>query len=118
MAARHMLVKNLTSHDLMPMLQEWLSEKGYEINTVANRIDAVMSGATLKMIFEDYGKNCTVIMSGMSDHIQMVVSYLSEISKLGYTTAPCEYCGVVFSTEVEKCPNCGAYRKMRRTDKI
>jgi len=113
-----MLVKNLTSRDLMPMLQEWFSEKGYEINTVANRIDVVISGATLKIIFEDSGKNCTVIMSGMPHHVQKVVSYLSEISKFGCTTAPCEYCGAVFSTEAEKCPNCGAYRKMRRTDKI
>jgi hypothetical protein len=37
----------------MPLLQEWFSEKEYEINTVANRIDAVISGATLKMIFEE-----------------------------------------------------------------
>jgi hypothetical protein len=117
MSARHIFVRNLTSYDLMPMLQDWFSEKGYEINTVANRLDATVNGVTLKMIFEDSGKNCTVIISGMPDYIQKVVSYLSEISKLGYTTTPCEYCGVAFSTEAEKCPNCGAYRKMGKINK-
>jgi rubrerythrin len=118
MSARHMFIRNLASSDLMPMLQEWFSEQGYEVNTVANRIDAVMSGTTLKILFEDYGKGCTVIMSGTQEHIQKVVSYLSEISRFGHTSTPCEYCGVAFSIEEEKCPHCGAYRKTSKSNRI
>jgi len=106
-------VKSLSFNDLMPMLINWFSEQGYEVNTVANRIDATIRGVTLKILLEDFGKGCTVNISGASEYIEKVMSYISEISELGYETAPCEYCGVLFSKERTKCPNCGAPRKSK-----
>jgi hypothetical protein len=115
MSSKLVFVKGLSSVDLIPTLQEWFSNHGYEVYTVANRIDAVMSSVTLKILLEDYGKGCTVNISGPVDHVRGVISYLSEISKFGHSTTQCEYCGVAFSTEQEKCPNCGAFRRLRRT---
>jgi len=114
MSARHVFVKNLSLSVLMPTLMNWFSEQGYEVNTVANRIDAMIGGATLKILLEDFGKGCIVIISGTPQHIEKVVSYISEISELGYETAPCKYCGVLFSKEKTQCPNCGAPRKSKK----
>jgi rRNA maturation endonuclease Nob1 len=102
----------------MPVMLEWLSEQGYEVNTVANRIDAEMDGVTAKIIFEDYAKGCTVNMSGPTERIQRIAAYISEISEVGGSSSQCPYCGVVFSTEQEKCPNCGAYRKSIKQHRV
>jgi hypothetical protein len=117
MPTKHVLVKNLVLRDLMPMLQNWFSDQGYEVNTVANRIDAIIDGITLKILIEDYGKSCTVSISGPLENLEKVTSYISEISELGYTSAPCEYCGTLFSTEQSICPHCGAPRKTKKTSR-
>ena len=114
MSTKHMFVKSLSLNDLMPMLVNWFSEHGYEVNTVANRIDAMMGGITLRILVEDFGKGCTINISGAPEHVEKVMSYISEISELGYETAPCEYCGVLFSKEKTQCPNCGAPRKSKK----
>jgi hypothetical protein len=109
-----MFVKNLSLNILMPTLINWFSEQGYEVNTVANRIDAMIGGVNLRILLEDFGKGCTVNISGASEYIEKVMSYISGISELGYETAPCEYCGVLFSKEKTQCPNCGAPRKSKK----
>jgi len=114
MSAKHIFAKNLTSSDLIPLLQEWLSKQGYEIRTVANRIDASIDDAKLKILIEDYGKGCTINIFGTSENAKSVASYISEISDFGYASASCEYCGTMFSAEQSKCPQCGAYRKSKK----
>ena len=117
MSAKHIFSKNLTSSDLIPLLQEWLSKQGYEICTVANRIDASNDDAKLKILIEDYGKGSTIKIFGTSENAKSVASFIAEISKFGYTSAPCEYCGAMFSAEQSKCPQCGAYRKFKKPPK-
>jgi len=117
MPTKHIFVKNLTLRDLMPMLQSWFSDQGYEVNTVANRIDAIMNGVTVKILIEDYGKGCTVSISGTPENVEKVASYVSEISEFGHTCAPCEYCGTLFSTEQSHCPHCGAPRKSKKASR-
>jgi rRNA maturation endonuclease Nob1 len=114
MSAKHIFAKNQTSIELIPLLQEWLSKQGYEVCIVANRIDASIDEAKLKILIEDYGKGCTINIFGTAENAQAVASYLSEISEFGYTSSPCEYCGTIFPTEQGKCPRCGAYRKFKR----
>lgn len=113
MSKKHLFVKNITLNDIMPMLVGWFSEHGYEVNTVANRIDAAMGNITLSFLIEDFGKGCTISMSGPPEHIQKVESYISQISELGFETASCDYCKVLFSKNQVKCPNCGAFRKTK-----
>ena len=112
--SKHIFAKNLTSVELIPLLQEWFSEQGYEICTVANRIDASIDEASLKILVEDYGKGCAVNIFGTPENTEAVASYLSEFSEFGYASAPCEYCGTLFSTEQPKCPQCGAPRRSRK----
>jgi hypothetical protein len=107
-------VKNLSILELMPMLESWFSEQEYSVNTIANRIDAAINGVKLKILIEDYGKGCTVSITGPPESIDKVTSYLSEISEFGSTTVQCEYCGTLFSTEVSNCPHCGAQRKAKK----
>jgi len=113
MSEKHLFAKNLMCNDVMPLLVGWFSEHGYEVNTVANRIDAIMGNVTLSFLIEDFGKGCTIRMSGPPEHIQKVVSYVSQISELGFETAPCDYCKVSFPKNQVQCPNCGAFRKTK-----
>lgn len=117
MSTKRIFAKNLTSIDLMPILQEWLSEQGYKVYVVANRIDTVIDGAKLKIVIEDYGKGCIVNIFGQPEYIQRVISYVSEISEFGHLLKQCEYCGVEFSAEQERCPNCGAYRRGKKRNR-
>jgi len=111
---KHIFAKNLTSVELIPLLQEWLSEQGYKICTVANRIDASIDEASLKILVEDYGKGCMVNILGTPENAKSVAYYLTELLEFGCTSAPCEYCGTIFSTEQPKCPHCGAPRKPKK----
>lgn len=117
MPAKLVFVKNLSMNEVMPILASWFSDQEYDVNSVANRIDATMDRVTLKILIEDYGKGCTVSITGPPESIDKVVSYLSEISEFGSTTAQCEYCGTLFSTEQSNCPHCGAYRKSKKLTK-
>jgi len=117
MPAKLVFVKNLSMNEVIPMLVSWFSDQEYDISTVANRIDATMDSVTLKILVEDYGKGCTVSITGPPESIKKVVSYVSEISEFGSTTAECGYCGTLFSTEQSNCPHCGAQRKANRAIK-
>ena len=117
MPTKHTFAKNLTSVEMIPMLQEWLSEQGYEVCIVANRIDAFLGEAKLKILIEDYGKGCAIRIYGEPENIKKVASYISEISAFGYTSALCEYCGTLFSTDQSICPHCGAPRKFKQKSK-
>jgi len=117
MPTKHTFAKNLTSVDMIPMLQEWFSEQGYEVCIVANRIDAFLGETKLKILIEDYGKGCAIRIYGEPENIEKVASYISEISTFGCTSAPCEYCGTLFSTGQSICPHCGAPRKSKQKGK-
>jgi hypothetical protein len=117
MPAKLVFVKNLSMNEVIPMLVGWFSDQGFDINTVANRIDATMDSVTLKILVEDYGKGCTVSITGPPESTKKVVSYVSEISEFESTTTQCEYCETLFSTELSNCPHCGAKRKANRAIK-
>ena len=107
-------IKNLHLNELMPMLQSWLSEREYEVYTVANRIDAIKDNVTLKILLEDYANGCIIRVSGQAEVVNEFVSHLSDFVQFEQGIVQCEYCGTVFSVNEKRCPNCGAYIKLKR----
>lgn len=95
----------------MPIIESWLSDEGYQVSTVANRIQGAKGNIRLAVLLEDYAQGCSIRMLGPMEHVQSLRKYLDTLSTLDNQLTACAYCDTNYSTTEEKCPNCGAHRR-------
>lgn len=130
-----LLVKNYSSYDLIPLIETWLDNEGFNVSVLANRVDGVkktgiFSSESIRLYFRDFPSGCSVEIEGSIGVCQSARDYLSQLSpKLikpekgekvvikekevvkEVVMIPCQYCGTLMPQIASSCPNCGARRK-------
>ena len=94
-------------YELIPVIENWLIEKGYVVTTIANRIDAEGKGIVAKLFFEDYSSGCLVKVVSDEQFFMELKAFLSNKKLLSYCIS-CSYCGRTFESSKDNCPYCGA----------
>lgn len=108
---RHVYIKKLKTNDLMPIIEAWLSDQGFHVSTVANKVQGARATIRLAVLLEDYAQGCSIRMSGPPEQMQSLKTYLDTVPTTDSQWIVCDYCDTKYSTNDNKCPNCGAHRK-------
>jgi hypothetical protein len=107
MAVEPILVEKQSMYELIPVIENWLLEKGYYVDTIANRIDAQKESVYLTIFLENFPRGCMIkFMSKERSLCEELKKYLS-IKHLLTNKILCTYCGRETEQSNSKCPFCG-----------
>lgn len=128
-----LLMKNYSSYDLIPLIETWLENEGFNVSVLANRVDGVkktgiFSSERIRLYFKDFPSGCSVEIEGSTRVCQSARDYLLQLSPKPtkpekevvikekevvkeVVMIPCQYCGTLMPQTASFCPNCRARRK-------
>lgn len=107
MAVKSVFAEKRDLYDLIPVIQNWLIENGYDVTAIANRIDAKKGESIVTLFLENYPAGCLIKVISSDQFFENLREYLSKQHLLTYQIS-CPYCGKVVEASKTKCPFCGA----------
>jgi hypothetical protein len=127
MSVKPLFIKDYGMNHLIPLIENWLTDKDFSVTILANRIDGVkktgfLSSVKVTIFIEDYADRCSVKISGSLGISQELRQWLltlppreeptqkETIIKEQVVLTRCQYCHKLYDESYEKCPNCGASR--------
>ena len=115
--------------ELIPIIETWLENEGFNTSTLANRVDGwrktgYFSSEHITIFIENYPDQCVVRFQDSPYICEHLTKYLQSlpskeknkdkeviIKETVIMTMPCPYCNTLFAITEQRCPNCGAYVK-------
>ena len=132
MSVKPIIVKNYNMHNLMPLVEIWLSDKGFSVSIVANKIEGFkktgfFSSMEVVLFFEDYPEGCVIRPVGFpSELYEQLNEYVKslppkelkedtiikerEVIQKEVVLIKCSYCGSMMQQTDLFCRHCGAKR--------
>jgi hypothetical protein len=96
--------------EVIPVIESWLSENGYAVTILANRIDAVNVDTRVRIFFDNYLAGCVIKIYSNPTFFDQLKRFLSRKKLLTYHIS-CSYCNREIEVSQTQCPYCGAPNK-------
>jgi len=94
-------------YTILPVIETWLYENGFNVTVIANRIDAAKNGNQIWLLIENYPPGCLIKVYSPIQFYDDLRKYLTKKKCLTYKIS-CSYCGREFNVDEKLCPFCGA----------
>jgi len=93
--------------ELLPVIELWLLDGGYQVTVIANRIDGVRLDQRIRIFITDYAAGSLLRVYADAAFLDALKRHLAEKRLLSYRFA-CPYCNAQVDLTAAKCPTCGA----------
>jgi len=107
---RSIISENKDMYDLIPIIENWLIEKAYSVNVIANRIDAEKGQLFITLFLDNYPSGCLIKVYSNDAFFKNLKKYLADEHLLSYQI-PCPYCKRETDVSMNNCPYCGGSLK-------
>ena len=110
MAMRSIISEKKDMYDLIPIIENWFIEKGYNVTVIANRIDAKKDHVAITLFLDNYPSGCLIKVYSTEKFFDNLKKYLADEHHLSYQV-PCPYCKRETDVTLHNCPHCGGSLK-------
>jgi rRNA maturation endonuclease Nob1 len=110
MKSKSILSEKHDMGEVIPVIENWLSENGYSVTVLANRIDAENVDTKVRIFFDDYSAGCLIKIYSNPTFFDQLKRFLAQKKLLTYRIS-CSYCNREIEVSQTQCPYCGAPNK-------